>query len=477
MSRSGQTMTTAEVEELERATQRIWDIARGMGLDPFPTHFELVPASIMYEFGAYGLPGRFSHWTHGRAYQQIKTMYDYGLSKIYELVVNSNPAQAFLLENNSVLQNKLVVAHVLAHSDFFKHNVYFQHTDRQMVELAAINAERIRRYEFEHGRDEVERFLDSVLSIQEHVDPYRFLKRESEEERRRDWRARHTPPSTPYDDLLYLGSERRPELPAPPRKVPLEPEKDLLLFIAEHADGLEDWQRDVLHIVRNEQLYFLPQIQTKVMNEGWAAYWHARIMRELDLSEAEYVEFAELHAAVLAPSRRQINPYYVGMRIFEDIERRWNEPTEEEREKFGRRGGEGRARIFEVRELDNDVSFLRNYLTRELVEDLDLYLYRLEGDQWVIVEKDWERVRDTLVASMTNFGRPYIVVEDGDYERRRELLLRHCYEGQELDVDYAEKTLRHVQQLWGRPVHLETVVDGRTVTISHDGQQARTRML
>src|ERR1043165_9064028 len=132
----------------------------------------MVPATIMYEFGAYGIPGRFSHWTHGRAYQQIKTMYDFGLSKIYELVINSNPAAAFLLENNSVLQNKLVIAHVLGHSDFFKHNAYFEHTNRKMIESVRVNADRIGMYEFQHGKEEVESFLDAVLCIEEHIDPY-----------------------------------------------------------------------------------------------------------------------------------------------------------------------------------------------------------------------------------------------------------------------------------------------------------------
>src|SRR6266571_2176139 len=156
--------------ELEPAVSEIWAIAQRLGLDPYPVHFELVPAGIMYEFGAYGLPGRFSHWTHGRAYQQIKTMYDYGLSKIYELVINANPAHAFLLENNSVLQNKVVAAHVLAHADFFKHNAYFAHTSREMIERASANAGRIQLYEYHHGREAVEAFLDAVLSIQEHFD-------------------------------------------------------------------------------------------------------------------------------------------------------------------------------------------------------------------------------------------------------------------------------------------------------------------
>src|SRR5215210_1036950 len=212
-------MSPEEVRNLEEAIEQVWEIAQRFGLDPFPVHFEMVPAGIMYEFGAYGLPGRFSHWTHGRAYQQIKTMYDYGLSKIYELVINANPAYAFLLENNSVLQNKVVAAHVLAHSDFFKHNVYFAHTSREMVETASANAERLQRYEFEQGRQAVEEFLDAVLSIQEHFDPHIRIRRESAQEHER--RRRKRPAETAYDDLFSLGGEVRKESPPAPRRFPL----------------------------------------------------------------------------------------------------------------------------------------------------------------------------------------------------------------------------------------------------------------
>jgi stage V sporulation protein R len=465
-------MNSEEIAALEQATERIWEVAQRLGLDPFPTHFDIVPAAIMYEFGAYGLPGRFSHWTHGRAYQQIKTMYDYGLNRIYELVINANPAYAFLLENNSVLQNKLVVAHVLGHSDFFKHNAHFRATSRQMLETVSVHAERLRGYEFRHGRDAVEQCLDAVLSIQEHIDPFPAMRRDAAEEPPEPAR----PPATPYDDLWRLG-EKEPEAVAHPnRKTPFEPDKDLLLFIAEHARGLEEWQRDVLHIVRQEQLYFVPQMHTKIMNEGWAAYWHLRILRELELSQDEYLEFAGLHASVLAPSGRGINPYHVGLKVWEDIERRWDDPPEAERERLRRPRGQGRAKLFEVREQEDDVSFLRNYLTKDLVEELDLYLYRYDEGKWVIVEKDWEKVRDMLVASMTNFGQPYIVVEDGDYSRNHELYLRHCFEGQELDMDYAERTLRYVHQLWGRGVHVETVLDGKVTILSFDGDHVRTKV-
>ncbi|MGI5837002.1 MAG: SpoVR family protein, partial [Chloroflexota bacterium] len=289
-----QLMSNSEMKELEETIERIWEIALKLGLDPFPTHFEMVPASIMYEFGAYGLPGRFSHWTHGKAYQRMKMMYDYGLSKIYELVINTNPCYAFLMEGNSMIQNKLVAAHVLAHSDFFKNNLHFRHTNRQMVEGASINAERIRNYEFHHGRLEVERFLDRVLCIEEHVDPNLsmrqkegFNKQDEEEERK----GSHP---TQYDDLLRLDpkEDAKEEVEHPRKRFPPEPEKDLLLFIAENAADLEDWQRDIIHIVRSEQLYFVPQMMTKIMNEGWASYWHREIMRELELRTDEYIQFS-----------------------------------------------------------------------------------------------------------------------------------------------------------------------------------------
>jgi stage V sporulation protein R len=228
--------------------------------------------------------------------------------------------------------------------------------------------------------------------------------------------------------------------------------------------------------VRQEQLYFLPQMRTKIMNEGWAAYWHLRILRELDLTHDEYMEFAALHANVLAPSRRNINPYHVGLKIWEDIERRWDAGLGDGQTEGQAPEGEGQRQLFRVRAIEDDVSFLRNYLTKDLVDELDLYLYRYENGKWVIVEKDWEKIRATLVGGMTNFGQPYIVVEDGDYNRNHELYLRHCHDGNDLDMDYGERTLRYVYQLWGRTVHLETVLDGKSVVLTFDGERARTRV-
>lgn len=403
----------------------------------------------------------------------MKLQYDFNLSRIYELVINSDPCYAFLLEGNDLIQNKLVIAHVFAHSDFFKNNIHFAPTSRHMVETMAAHAAKIREYEFKYGRREVEIFLDAALSIQEHIEPPAIFP-VAEEEGEKDT-GHHHPPETPYDDLWALDGKPKEQPRERTRKIPPRPTKDMLAFIMKHSPELEDWQRDILAIVREEMRYFWPQMETKIINEGWATYWHARIMRELDLTEEETIEFAHLHASVTQPGKMQINPYYVGSKIFEDIEKRWDKPSQEERERYGRQGGEGRAKIFEVRSCENDISFLRNYLTRELVEELDLFLYQKVGSEWVVVEKDWEKVRDGLVSRLTNCGFPYIVVEDGDYQRRGELYLKHCYEDLELDVPYLEKTLPYVYLLWGRPVHLETVIDGKKAVFSYDGKKNSRR--
>jgi stage V sporulation protein R len=335
-------MIDKEVKELEAAVDQIWEIATvKFNLDPFPVRFEIVPASVMYEVGSYALPGRYSHWTFGKAYHRMKMMYDFGLSKIYEVVINSNPSYAFLLETNALIQNKMVIAHVLGHVDFFKNSAYFSQTNRRMIDEAAMHARRMSEYEFTYGRKVVEEFLDAVLSIDEHVDPNFFIKKETDSEDKKDSEKKKKRPEGRYDDLLTkeetaaqddttLEEDR-------PRKPSLtSPEKDLVYFIMKNSPALKDWQRDVMAMLHDEMEYFIPQMQTKIMNEGWASYWHSRIMREMDLSTSDHLQFAELHAGVVSPHKGQLNPYYLGYKIFEDIEKRWDNPTAEEREKFGR---------------------------------------------------------------------------------------------------------------------------------------------
>ncbi|BCG58408.1 SpoVR family protein [Paenibacillus sp. URB8-2] len=457
-------MPSDEIQALEKAIAEITEIASGFGLDFYPMRYEICPADIIYTFGAYGMPTRFGHWSFGKTFHKMKSQYDFGLSKIYELVINSNPCYAFLLDGNSLVQNKLIVAHVLAHCDFFKNNMRFSQSNRNMVESMSATADRIGEYAIKYGMDTVERFIDAVLAIQEHIDPSliqqgkagnsRFVEGRLKERRES---AQDILDANPYEELWRLDkdAEATAQNPAAGYKpFPAEPEKDVVWFIQQYSASLEDWQRDIMTMLHDEMLYFWPQMETKIMNEGWASYWHQRIMRELDLTPEETVEYAKLNSSVVQPSRQSLNPYYLGLKILEDIERRWD-----------------RDKIFEVRELDSDISFIRSYLTKELVEDLDLYVFEKKGPEWKITDKAWENVRDQLVQARINGGSPYLVVQDGNFERNGELYIVHCYEGIELDLKYLERTLPHIYTLWGKTVHLETVIEDKKACFSYDGKK------
>lgn len=456
---------------LQRSIDEITEIATGFGLDFYPMRYEICPADIIYTFGAYGMPTRFTHWSFGKQFHKMKLQYDFGLSKIYELVINSNPCYAFLLDTNSLIQNKLIAAHVLAHCDFFKNNIRFSNTRRDMVESMTATAERIANYEMRYGKDEVEQFLDAVLAVQEHIDPSIVTRKQSADELDEELEDEKVIRKTPYDDLWHLDQkESNDKKITKKRKIPPKPEKDLLLFIEEYSRELEEWQRDILTMMREEMLYFWPQLETKIMNEGWASYWHQQILREMDLTTDETIDFAKLNADVLQPSKTSINPYYLGVKIFEDIERRYDNPTEEMR-KLGIEPNTGREKLFEVREIESDISFIRNYLTKELVQQEDLYLFEKQGDHYRITDKDYENVRNQLVSMRVNGGFPYLVVENGDYLLNGELYIVHQYEGTELDLPYLEHVLPYIHRLWGRIVHLETLVKGKQIVFSYDGKK------
>ncbi len=461
----------ADRKALEYAIGEITEIAKGFGLDYYPMRYEICPSDIIYTFGAYGMPTRFSHWSFGKQFNKMKLHYDFGLSKIYELVINSDPCYAFLLDSNSLIQNKLIVAHVLAHCDFFKNNIRFQNTKRDMVESMAATADRVRKYEILYGKDEVETFLDAVLAIEEHIDPSLMRPKLAWSEDEDYEESEDKPRVSQYDDLWNLDSkgQKRKDSLNKKKKFPPRPEKDLLLFIESYSRELTDWQRDILTMMREEMLYFWPQLETKIMNEGWASYWHQRILREMDLTPGEAIEFAKLNAGVVQPSRTGINPYYLGLKILEDIEERYDNP-DEEMIRRGVKPGSGREKLFEVREIESDISFLRNYLTKDLVMREDMYLFQKQGKDYKIVDKQWEGVRDQLVNMRVNGGFPYLTVNDGDYSKNGELYIKHWFEGIELDVKYLEKVLPYIHQLWGRSVHMETMIEGRTMMYSYDGK-------
>lgn len=272
------------------------------------------------------------------------------------------------------------------------------------------------------------------------------------------------------------------------RKTPPEPDRDVLLYLINHSPKpLNEWEKDILSVIRDQSRYFMPQRRTKIMNEGWAAYWHIQVMEKLFrdglLTEGDHGYFNYYNARVLAANPNTLNPYLLGLKIYEDIEDRWNkgrfgkeweECHDPERKKnWDLRLGQGRAKILDVRRSYSDRFFIEQFLTEELVNQLNLYLYegRPEADEvkYVVTERDWRKVRDLLVKYLSTYEIPLILVEDGDYRRKRELYLKHAYDGIELDPEYREKTMQHVYYLWDRPVHLETIVDGEKVVFTYDG--------
>jgi stage V sporulation protein R len=258
----------------------------------------------------------------------------------------------------------------------------------------------------------------------------------------------------------------RPEFKeAETNKVPLEPDEDLLLFICNHNPFLAEWERDLLTIVDEETKYFLPMMETKIMNEGWASYWHKQIVESLGIEQGLRIEFIVRHNQVLRPIPGGINPYHVGFKIWEDIYRRHTDPTPDEIKKYGAPAKNGKDKIFEAREVERDSSFLRRYLTEELMREMDLFEYEPRGDDLVIDkvsdEEGWKAVKETLIKNVGTGSIPVIKVEDADFGHNRVLYLKHHHDGRDLQLEYAEKTLAFVHRLWGRECVIETTLQGK----------------
>ena len=486
--------------ELDRWRREIEGYAREFGLDFFDVVFELLDYDQLNEVAAYGgFPTRYPHWRFGMEYEELSKSYSYGLSKIYELVINNNPVYAYLMKANSEVEQKLVMAHVFGHADFFKNNLWFSETDRRMIDQMANHATRVRQHVDRHGVEAVENFVDACLSLENLIDAHAdFIERRNRPEPQSASPVEEEPapvprlPSKNYMDryinppsFLEAQKARIEERARRKKQVPEEPQRDVLLFLLEHAP-LENWERDVLALVRDEAYYFAPQGMTKIMNEGWAAYWHSAIMTQRALRASEVVDFADHHAGTLAMTPGRLNPYKIGIELFREIEDRWNKgrfgreydecDDLEARRRWDRKLGRGREKIFEVRRVYNDVTFVDAFLDEEFCERLKLYVYGYDSraGRPVIVSKDWRKVKERLLFSLTNLGQPIVHVVEANYQNRGELFLRHRFEGVPLDFEKAKDTLKNLHRLWRRPVHLETVEDGRERLLSFDGSEHKS---
>jgi stage V sporulation protein R len=490
--------------DLQAAWDEIDGHARAFGLDYFPISFEVLDYRTLYEVAALdGFPTRYPHWRFGMAFDQLIKGHTYGLSIIYEMVVNNNPSYAYLLEGNDLSTQKMVMAHVTGHVDFFKNNLWFSHTNRHMLDAMANHSVRIQKAMDRYGHDTVEDFIDVCLSLENLIDYHAPYIRRPE--------AQTMVPVTEDDDpeLVPTGlpvdrgymkeyinprefmDEQRQRLVDERdrfRKFPEHAQKDVLLFLLNYAP-IERWQHTVLEIVRDEAYYFAPQAMTKVINEGWASFWHSRIMTEKAARASEIIDFAEHHSGVVASSPQRLNPYKLGLELLRDIEDRWNRGAfgkdyEEcddlsEKRAWDKGLGLGREKLFELRRFHNDITFIDEFLTPEFVFDQKLFSFRYnrDTDLYEIASREFEEIKQKLLYRLTNFGQPFIYVEDGNYSNRGELYLRHRHEGVDLRVDYARDVLRNIFTIWTRPVHLETVVDDKKRLLTFDGRDYSERRI
>jgi stage V sporulation protein R len=459
-------MQNYEISELIEWDRRIRDKAAEFGLDWYPQEFEICDHAGMLGYMAYsGMPSHYPHWSYGKSYEKLKTLYDYGVNGLpYEMVINSNPAIAYLMRDNTLLLQILTIAHVYGHNDFFKNNFTFKSTRAELtIELFKAHAMRVRRYVEDPsiGIDNVERVLDAAHALALQCRRNLAIKKLTHEEQVERAIAEAQPRVDPFHRLHSRPAFKEPEI----RRTPLEPDEDLLLFVRDNNPFLADWEKDLLTIVDEETKYFIPMMETKIMNEGWASYWHKKIVESLALEQGLHLEFIVRHNQVLRPIPGQINPYHLGFKIWEDLYRRHTEPTPEEIKKYGAPTKDGTAKIYEAREVERDSSFLRRYLTEELMRDMDMFEYEARGDELVIDkvsdEDGWKQVKETLIKNVGTGSIPVIRIEDADYSHNRTLYLNHYHDGRDLQLEYAEKTLAFVQRLWGHECLLETTLQGK----------------
>jgi stage V sporulation protein R len=467
-----------DVADLEHWNERILALVERFGLDPFPQEFEICDYEDMLSYMVYsGMPSHYPHWSFGKSFEKLKTLYEYGISGLpYEMVINSNPSIAYLMHDNSLALQVLTIAHVYGHNDFFKNNFTFRSTRAEYtIETFKGHANRVRQYieDPSIGLEKVEAILDAAHALSLQCRRNLAIKKPTVAEERQMKLEEAEPPVDPFSSIHRRHQHVQPDLD----KVPLYPDEDLLIFVRDHHPQFAEWEKDLLTIVHEQAQYFVPQIETKIMNEGWASFWHKRILDTLELPQKLQLEFIVRHTQVLRPTPGSINPYHVGMKVWEDIEKRWDHPTAEEIEEYGPRKKTSKEKLFEVREVERDTSFLRRYLTEELIRELNLFEYKARGNEHVVTrvadEDNWRQIKETLIQNVGTGTLPVIKVIDSDYTHNRTLLLKHAHDGRDLQLEYAEKTLKYVHQLWGRDVALETLLDNRSTLLTFsDGKFA-----
>ena len=420
--------------------------------------YHLVAPEEVYFAAANGLPARYSSARWGAQFDEAYGRYRRGQERIYELIFNTRPAHAFLMEGNSLVAQTLVIAHCLGHGYVFEHNGWLGGVDREIMSRVVSAADRIADYMGAHGRDRVEDFLDACHAIAVHQPQAQLIRKAGASEPEHHAR--------PYDILFpeQVAADRErvaSQRDALRRRFPREPREDVLRFIEAHAHGLEDWQHDVLSIVASEQSYFLPQMRTKIINEGAAVLAHQEICQRLFMSADRYWEYEQLNAGVVQPHPGRVNPYSLGITILREIIRIAADPDDEEREHWSWAGeADGLEQVRLVLGSYDDEALLREFLTPKVCELARLYAFEhvaQDPRRIRVSSRESDDIRDVLIRQHATFGIPHIEIVDADFRGRGELLLEHRHEGIGLDEEYARGTLTQIALLWGKPCTVRTV--------------------
>jgi len=495
-------MTHQDLKRLTQLETRIAEISKEFGCMATEIDFEIVSSQRMLEAMAYRFPVNFSHWSFGRDYEKHRTIYDHtGQGIPYEQVWNFDRPKALLVESNPLPLNVLVIAHVYWHVDYFLRNRYLQRgrSFSNVAEEARAAANRFNEYEARHGIAEVEQTIDAAMSLQWQQDPDPFAEDVDEEivrahllEIERAKLGRHS----------GIDSEfRQPETQAERERIekrlreilyrkPVVPVYDHLGYILQNSRSLRPWQKDIVSVIRNQARALLPNMRTKMLDEGWATYWHARVMRRLFeenlLSADEHGVYNVFHSSVTRMNPGQFNWYRIGPAVFEYVKERWDKGRfgkeyEICRDPFLRARWDtganlGTGKIFEVAEAYSDRMAVEEFFSEEFIRRMQLYIYEEDvtpnGEIITrIAEDDPEIIRSLLRASFTDYGIPRVAVVDSDYRDRQEVLLLHEFFGRELDERYAHGTLQHWWYLWRRKIHLETVSENKSLVYTYDGKE------
>jgi len=422
--------------DLMRWDEKILRVAEDLGLDWYPIDYEIIDYAEMLGAMAYtGLPTHYRHWSYGKEYERTHTLYNMGQTGLpYEMIINSNPSIAYLMRENALYIHILTMAHCVGHSDFFKNNRMFAATNpNNIIDKFKAASKYVRKLieDPSIGIDKVERILDAAHSIKYQVPRYPGVQKKTHKER------------------LQLEKERMDTVPdyiSNLEKTPLEPEYNVLRFIAEESKFLKEWERNLLLIVEESSQYFIPQALTKIMNEGWACTIHHKIINELNLPDKLHLPFIKLHNQVIRPHLGQINPYHLGFKMFEKL-------IEEH--------GFEEAKI--LREIHNDITFLRCYLDRDFMSDMNYFTYSFKKSKKYTTIDDisddggWEKVRDELIKNVGLNRLPVVYIDE--VQKNNVLCLKHEHDGRDLDLSYGQKVFENIKTLWGDDIKLVSIVE------------------